>query len=63
MADMPPPRLSLVIPAYNESALLPRLLDSVMVARSRYARGGDAIEVIVADDERKASPCSSEEAR
>ena len=47
---LPPPRLSLVIPAYNESAFLPRLLDSVMVARSRYTRGPDAIEIIVADN-------------
>ena len=46
----PPPRLSLVIPAYNEEALLPRLLDTVMAARARYARGPDAIEVIVADN-------------
>jgi glycosyltransferase involved in cell wall biosynthesis len=46
----PRPRLTLVIPAYNESALLPRLLDTVMVARSRYVHGPDAIEVIVADN-------------
>jgi glycosyltransferase involved in cell wall biosynthesis len=45
-----PLRLSLVIPAYNESALLPRLLDTVMVARSRYQHGPAAIEVIVADN-------------
>lgn len=45
-----PPRLSLVIPAYNESVLLPRLLDTVDAARQRFARGADAIEVIVADN-------------
>ncbi len=45
-----PPRLSLVIPAYNESALLPRLLDTIDVARERFAGGADAIEVIVADN-------------
>jgi glycosyltransferase involved in cell wall biosynthesis len=43
-------RLSLVIPAFNEEALLPRLLDTVDAARARYTRGADAIEVIVADN-------------
>lgn len=43
-----PPRFSLVIPAYNEAQLLPRLLDSVERARANYAR--DAVEVIVADN-------------
>ena len=47
---MPPIRLSLVIPAYNESKLLPRLLETVAVARQRYTHGPDAIEVIVADN-------------
>ena len=41
---------SLVVPAYNEQALLPRLLLSVETARARYARGADRIEVIVADN-------------
>ena len=45
-----PVRLSLVIPAYNESKLLPRLLDTVDAARRAYARGPDAVEVIVADN-------------
>ena len=45
-----PPRLSLVIPAYNESALLPRLLDTVDAARARFHAGADAVEVIVADN-------------
>jgi glycosyltransferase involved in cell wall biosynthesis len=42
-------RFSLVIPAYNEERLLPRLLDSIDVARSAY---GDprAIEVVVSDN-------------
>jgi glycosyltransferase involved in cell wall biosynthesis len=44
-----PPRFSLVIPAYNEECLLPRLLDSVDAARSAYG-DRDAIEVIVADN-------------
>ena len=43
-------RISLVIPAYNESLLLPRLLGTVEVARDRFADGHDAIEVIVADN-------------
>ena len=43
------PRYSLVIPAYNEERLLGRLLDSVDAARATYG-GGDAVEVIVADN-------------
>ncbi len=45
------PRISLVVPARNEEALLPRLLDSVDVARRRCAGGLDAVEVIVADND------------
>ena len=44
------PRLSLVVPAYNEALYLPRLLDSVEAARARYRRGPHAVEVIVADN-------------
>ena len=44
------PHLSLVIPAYNEARLLPRLLDTVDIARSRYVGGAAAIEVVVADN-------------
>lgn len=44
------PRLSLVIPAWNEEALLPTLLDTVDDARARYRGGADSIEVIVADN-------------
>ena len=43
-------RLSLIIPAHNESRLLPRLLDTVDVARERFLGGSDTIEVIVADN-------------
>ena len=44
------PRFSLIIPAYNEEAYLPALLDSVDKARSRYAGGPDDIEVVVVDN-------------
>lgn len=43
-------RFSLVIPAYNEEAYLPRLLDSVAAARQAYDGGAKRIEVIVADN-------------
>ena len=43
-------RSSLVIPAHNEERFLPRLLDSVDVARERWRQGPAAIEVIVADN-------------
>src|SRR5947207_14065985 len=43
-------RQTLVIPAHNEETLLPRLLDTVDVARARYSFGAGAIEVIVADN-------------
>jgi glycosyltransferase involved in cell wall biosynthesis len=43
-------QLSLIIPAHNESLLLPRLLDSVDVARKRFRGGCDAVEVIVANN-------------
>jgi glycosyltransferase involved in cell wall biosynthesis len=39
--------ISLVIPAYNEARLLPRLLDSVEAAKLRYDGG---VQVIVADN-------------
>ncbi len=44
------PRFSLIIPAYNERELLPRLLETVRLARERYHGGPQAIEVIVADN-------------
>ncbi|HKB52764.1 MAG TPA: glycosyltransferase [Ramlibacter sp.] len=43
-------RFSLVIPARNEEAYLPRLLETVAAARGRYRGGADAVEVIVADN-------------
>jgi glycosyltransferase involved in cell wall biosynthesis len=48
MSDRPP-RFSVVIPAYNEEKLLPRLLDTVDAARAIYGQC-DAFEVIVADN-------------
>jgi glycosyltransferase involved in cell wall biosynthesis len=42
--------ISLVIPAFNEAAYLPRLLDTVDAARENYRHGADRIEVIVADN-------------
>ena len=42
---------SLIIPAYNEELLLPRILDSVEVAREHYHGDAEAIEVIVADND------------
>ncbi|HXV65409.1 MAG TPA: glycosyltransferase [Vicinamibacteria bacterium] len=44
------PEISVVIPARNEERLLPRLLDSIEIARERYHYGARAIEVIVADN-------------
>lgn len=44
------PRVSVVIPAFNEEVLLPRLLDTVDRARQQYRGAPDAIEVIVADN-------------
>ena len=43
-------RFAVVVPARNEETLLPRLLDTVAVARSRYAGGPEAVEVLVADN-------------
>lgn len=44
-------KFSVVIPAFNEERYLPRLLDSIEVARSNYSGGSSAIEVIVADND------------
>jgi len=42
--------VSLVVPAYNEADLLPRLLDTVDAARRRFHGGEEKIETIVADN-------------
>jgi len=47
------PTLSVVIPASNEAALLPRLFDNLDAARQRWTAAGhavEAIEIIVADN-------------
>jgi len=43
-------RFSVIIPAYNEAEYLPRLLDSIEVAKSNYSGGPETVEVIVADN-------------
>ena len=43
---MAAPRISLIIPAWNEQAYLPRLLDTVDEARRRYNGAAEAVEVI-----------------
>jgi glycosyltransferase involved in cell wall biosynthesis len=50
MPAPPPVRHSLIVPAFNEEAYLPRLLDTVDRARAGYRGGPEAIEVIVADN-------------
>src|SRR5688572_26385593 len=45
------PKFSIVIPAYNEEKFLPRLLNSIAIARANYGGGEKAIEVIVADND------------
>jgi glycosyltransferase involved in cell wall biosynthesis len=44
------PRISLIIPAYNEEHFLSLLLDTIELARKRYQAGADQVEVIVADN-------------
>ena len=44
-------RFSVIIPAYNEEHYLPRLLNSIEVARGNFSGGRDEIEVIVADND------------
>jgi len=44
------PRLTLVVPAFNEEELLPRLLDSVDRAKNAFRHGPAAVETVVADN-------------
>lgn len=46
----PAPRISLIVPAFDEARYLDRLLDSVDRARAAYAAGTAAVEVVVADN-------------
>jgi glycosyltransferase involved in cell wall biosynthesis len=48
--NSPAPKFSIIVPAYNEELLLPRLLASIQTARESYSGGAAAIEVIVADN-------------
>jgi glycosyltransferase involved in cell wall biosynthesis len=43
-------RFSVIIPAYNEEKYLPRLLDSIEVAKANYSGGPGEVEVIVGDN-------------
>jgi glycosyltransferase involved in cell wall biosynthesis len=44
------PRISLVVPAFEEERLLPRLLDSVDAASRRFSADAAAVETIVVDN-------------
>lgn len=44
------PHFSLIIPAWNEEKYLPRLLDTIEIARQNYRGGYEAIELILADN-------------
>ena len=44
-------KFSVIIPAHHEEKYLPRLLESIEVARSNYFGGADEIEVIVANNQ------------
>ena len=44
------PAISVIIPCYNEAALLPRLLASIETARRAFSGGPDSVEVIVSDN-------------
>ena len=44
------PRFSVIIPAYNEAVLLPRLICTLQCAAAHYTGGAERIEVIVADN-------------
>jgi glycosyltransferase involved in cell wall biosynthesis len=46
----PSPRLTIVIPAYNEARYLPRLIDSIEAAKRAWGQGDAAVETIVADN-------------
>ena len=43
-------KFSIIIPAYNEERYLPRLLESIDIARSNYSGGRDTVEVLFNPD-------------
>lgn len=45
-----PPRFSVIVPAYNEALLLPRLIGTLRQAAMLYSGGPEKIEIIVADN-------------
>jgi glycosyltransferase involved in cell wall biosynthesis len=44
------PAISVIIPCYNEAALLPRLLTSIETARRAFSGGPEGVEIIVSDN-------------
>ena len=50
VSDALQPAISVIIPCYNEAALLPRLLTSIDTARRAFGDGSGRIEVIVSDN-------------
>jgi glycosyltransferase involved in cell wall biosynthesis len=51
-------KFSIIIPAYNEEHYLPRLLDSIDMARANYSGGAESVEVLVSDN--ASSDCTAE---
>jgi glycosyltransferase involved in cell wall biosynthesis len=57
------PAISVIIPCYNEAALLPRLLTSIETARHAFSGGPGRIEVVVADNRSTDGTAAIAEAR
>jgi glycosyltransferase involved in cell wall biosynthesis len=58
-----PRTFSVIVPAYNEAALLPRLIDSLEIARARWAGSPDGIEFVVANNQSTDSTAALARAR